>query len=40
MLDEHNPLVKQFRLARDLLRECVIDSVGIRIVGARPGDPV
>ncbi|KAL6622878.1 hypothetical protein ACP70R_032757 [Stipagrostis hirtigluma subsp. patula] len=40
MLDEHNPLVKSFRMARDRLRECDGENVGIRIIGARDGDPV
>nr|ADB85380.1 putative retrotransposon protein [Phyllostachys edulis] len=40
MLDEHNPLVRQFRCARDRLREAGDESVGIRIVGARAGDPI
>lgn len=40
MFNEHNPLVQQFRHARDSLRLSGDDSIGIRIVGARPGDPV
>lgn len=39
MLDEHNPSVQRFHLARDCLRAFSNDSVGIRIVGARAGDP-
>lgn len=40
LLNEHNPLVKQFRLARDRLEDSGNDSLSIRIIGARPGDPV
>jgi hypothetical protein len=40
MLDEFNPLVKQFRITRDRLAEHGNGEVGIRIVGAAEGDPV
>jgi len=37
MLDNHNPLSKQFRLARDQNGN---EEFIVRIVGAREGDPV
>uniref|UniRef100_A0A0A8YTL9 Uncharacterized protein n=1 Tax=Arundo donax TaxID=35708 RepID=A0A0A8YTL9_ARUDO len=40
MLDEFNPLVKQFRAARDRLAENGNEEIGIRIVGATEDDPV
>jgi len=40
MLDTHNPLAKQFRLARDRLAENGNKEFIIRIIGAREGDPV
>jgi hypothetical protein len=40
MLDEFNPLVKQFRIARDRLAEHGDEEIGIRVVGAEEGDPV
>lgn len=40
MLDECNPLVKQFRMARDLLQAHGNERAGIRIVGAEIGDSV
>ena len=40
MLDEHNPLVKIFRHARDLLERHGNIDVSIRIIGANKGDPV
>ena len=40
MLDEHNPLVKKFRMARDRLKEYPDENLAIRIIGARDGDPV
>ncbi|CAO2148949.1 unnamed protein product [Urochloa humidicola] len=40
MLDEINPLVKQFRIARDRLAEHSDEEIGIRIVGATENDPV
>jgi hypothetical protein len=40
MLDAHNPLAKQFRLARDRLAENGDEEFIIRIIGAREGDPV
>jgi hypothetical protein len=40
MMDDHNPLAKQFRLARDRLEESGDEEFIIRIVGAREGDPV
>jgi len=39
-LDTHNPLAKQFRLARDRLAENGNEEFIIRIIGAREGDPV
>ncbi|XP_021301588.1 uncharacterized protein LOC8068817 isoform X2 [Sorghum bicolor] len=39
-LDRHNPLVKQFRAARDTLRDYGDEEFVIRIVRAREGDPV
>ena len=39
MLDEHNPLVQQFRMARDRLSEEDTEEFVIRIVGPRDGDP-
>jgi hypothetical protein len=40
MLDTHNPLAKQFRLARDRLAENGDEEFIIRIIEAREGDPV
>jgi len=40
MLDRHNPLAKQFRAARDRLRDHPDEEFVIRNVGAREGDPV
>lgn len=40
MLDQHNPLVKTFRHARDLLEEHKSIDVSIRIIGANKGDPI
>ncbi|KAG2596891.1 hypothetical protein PVAP13_5KG209907 [Panicum virgatum] len=40
MLDEHNPLVKIFRHARDLLEEHGNIDISIRIIGANKGDPI
>jgi hypothetical protein len=40
MLDEYNPLAREFRLARDRLEESGDEEFIIRIVGAREGDPV
>lgn len=40
MIDEHNPLAQQFRLARERLSEDECEEFIIRIVGAREGDPV
>jgi len=40
MLDNHNLLAKQFRLARDRLEENGNEVFIVRIVGAREGDPV
>jgi hypothetical protein len=40
MLDEHNPLARQFRLARDRLEQDADEEFIIRIVGATEGDPV
>jgi hypothetical protein len=40
MLDDHNPLARQFRLARDRLAENGDEEFIIRIIGAREGDPV
>jgi len=40
MLDDHNPLAKQFRLARDRLQGNSDEEFIIRIVGAREGDLV
>jgi hypothetical protein len=40
MLDEHNPLVQQFRMARDLLAQHGNQRIGIRIVGAEREDPL
>jgi len=40
MLDTHNPLAKQFRLAKDRLAENGNKEFIIRIIGAREGDPV
>ena len=39
MLDEHNPLVQQFRMARDRLSEEDTEEFVIRIVGPHDGDP-
>ncbi|KAL6876350.1 hypothetical protein ACP4OV_012922 [Aristida adscensionis] len=35
MLDQHNPLVQKFRMARDRIAEGETENVGTRIVGAR-----
>lgn len=40
MLDDHNPLVKTFRMAKDRLKDHGEENVAIRIIGAREGDPV
>ncbi|XP_066333255.1 uncharacterized protein [Miscanthus floridulus] len=40
ILDAHNPLAKQFRLARDRLEENGDEELVVRIIGAREGDPV
>lgn len=40
MLDEHNPFVKTFRLARDRLADHGNEQFAIRIIGAKEGDPV
>lgn len=40
MLDDCNPLVQKFRMARDRLKDGDGENVGIRIVGAHDGDPV
>ena len=40
MLDTHDPLAKQFRLARDRLAENGDEEFIIRIIGASVGDPV
>lgn len=40
MLDDHNPLAKQFRLARDRLAENGDEEFIVRIIGAKEGDPV
>ncbi|XP_022722231.1 uncharacterized protein LOC111279552 [Durio zibethinus] len=38
MLDEHNPLVKVFRMARDRFKETDFHLVKIRLLGKRKGD--
>jgi len=40
MLDQHNPLVKIFRHARDLFEEHKGIDISIRILGANKGDPI
>jgi len=40
MLDDHNPLASQFRVARDRLEEDDNEEFVVRIIGAREGDPV
>jgi len=40
MLDDHNPLARQFRLARDRLAENGDEEFIVRLIGAREGDPV
>jgi len=40
MLDDHNPLARQFRLARDRLAENGDEEFIVRVIGAREGDPV
>ena len=40
MLDEHNPLAKKFRAARDRLKDHESEEFIIRILGAAEGDPV
>ena len=40
MLDEHNPFVKKFRIARDRLQEHGDEEFVIRIIGAQEGDPI
>ncbi|XP_066316197.1 uncharacterized protein [Miscanthus floridulus] len=40
MLDAHNPLARQFILAKDRLAENGDEEFIIRIIGAREGDPV
>jgi len=40
MLDQHNPLVKIFRHARDLFEEHKGIDICIRILGANKGDPI
>jgi len=40
MVDQHNPFAKQFRIARDKLRDHGNEEFVIRIIGAREGDPV
>lgn len=40
MLNEHNPIVKTFRMARDRIQEGDCENIAVRIVGAREGDPV
>ena len=40
MLDTHNPLVKLFRHARDLLEEYNGIDISIRILGASKGDTI
>jgi len=40
MIDQHNPLARQFRHARDRLHEHGDEEFIIRIIGAREGDPV
>lgn len=40
MLDHHNPLVKTFRRARDLLEEHKGIDISIRIIGANKGDQI
>lgn len=39
MLDEHNPLARQFRISRDSLAADEVEEFVIRIVGPRDGDP-
>jgi len=39
MLDHHNPLVKQFRMARERLADHGAEDFVVRIVGPRDGDP-
>lgn len=39
MLDTHNPLAKQFRMARDRLSNHEDEEFVVRIVGPRDGDP-
>jgi hypothetical protein len=40
MLDQHNPFVKKFRIARERLKDYPEEEFIIRIIGAKEGDPV
>jgi hypothetical protein len=40
MLDVHNPLVKKFHFAQDLIKENNGIDISIRIIGADKGDPI
>jgi RNase P subunit RPR2 len=40
MLDVHNPLVKKFCFARDLIKENNSIDISIRMIGADKGDPI
>ena len=39
MLDDYNPLAKQFRMARERLADHGDEDFVVRIVGPRDGDP-
>jgi hypothetical protein len=40
MLDNHNPFVKKFRMARDRLSDNESEDFIIRLIGAKEGDPI
>ena len=40
MLDDHNPFVKKFRMARDRLADNPNEEFTIRLIGAKEGDPI
>jgi hypothetical protein len=40
MLDQHNPFVKKFRIARERLKYYPEEEFIIRVIGAKKGDPV
>jgi hypothetical protein len=40
MIDDHNPFVKKFRIAKERLEDYPEEDFIIRLVGARDGDPI